>query len=97
MKKIRATGIAWFRREDWTRILEIMEDAEKIGPDFDRWEKLAKSIEERLNSQGVIVVRAMIDPDIFRDWCLKNSLPVDAKARTKYANEMAYEKVKASH
>ena len=34
---------AWFRREDYERIREIMEDSDRLPPSFDEWELLAKS------------------------------------------------------
>jgi hypothetical protein len=34
---------AWFRREDYGRIREIMEDSDRLPPSFDEWELLAKS------------------------------------------------------
>ena len=34
---------AWFRREDYERIREIMEDRDRLPPSFDEWELLAKS------------------------------------------------------
>jgi hypothetical protein len=34
---------AWFRREDYEHIREIMEDSDRLSPSFDEWELLAKS------------------------------------------------------
>ena len=34
---------AWFRREDYERIREVMEDSDRLPPSFDEWELLAKS------------------------------------------------------
>jgi hypothetical protein len=33
---------AWFRREDYQRIRQIMDDSDKFPADFDAWEQRAK-------------------------------------------------------
>lgn len=45
--QVRALGMAWYRRQDYGRILEIMEDAHLLPPTFDKW--LGKA--EKLESQ----------------------------------------------
>jgi hypothetical protein len=33
---------AWFRREDYQRVRQIMDDSDKFPVDFDAWERRAK-------------------------------------------------------
>jgi hypothetical protein len=94
---IRALGIPWYRREDYPRILEIMADREVLPPTFNEWRKRASQVEGGAKAQGMIVVRAVIDPDKFSDWCRARGLDIDARARTSFANDLAASGVKHTH
>ncbi len=89
MKKPDAVGLAWYKREDYGRILKIMEDADTLPATYDRWLKAAETGERELTSKGHVVVRAIIDPDEFVAWCAGHDLKVDSKARQAFAAEFA--------
>lgn len=92
-KQTRIVGIPWYFRQDYARILEIMEDAHLLPATYDRWLKRAEEVEGNFRRQGHVVVRAIIDPSKFSIWCEANSLNVDANARTRWANEVAYSSI----
>ena len=94
---VRATGIPWYFRQDYRRILEIMTDAHLLPPSYDAWRQKAERLERRPQSEGMIVVRAEIDPDEFPRWCAARGLNVDAKARGEFASEAAYRRVSQAH
>ena len=94
---IRAVGIAWYSRQDYRRILEIMEDANNLPRTFDQWLTRAEATERKFKSSGHIVIRAIIEPEEFAAWCHARGLNVDAKARTKWGNECVYRQVKSTH
>jgi hypothetical protein len=87
--RIRAMGLVWYRREDYPRILEIMTDAELLPRRWEAWHKGAEKVEREAKRSGVIVIRAVIDPDEFPSWCAARDLNVDAKARTEFGNARA--------
>ena len=84
--KVSATGFAWYRREDYEKILLIFEDANKFPRTYDEWLISAEKGLERLKSQGVFAVKVIIDPDQFPGWCAVNGHNIDAKARIRFAN-----------
>lgn len=92
-----AIGMSWYRRESYSRILEIMEDADKLPLAYDQWLKKAEAGESELQRAGHVVVRAVIDPDEFAAWCLARNLKVDAQARMQWASECALRQFKGSH
>lgn len=94
---IRATGLAWYNREDYPRILQIMEDADKLPPNFEKWQYAAHKAESQIKASGMIVVRAVIDPDEFVAYCSRHNLKVDAQARTRFASEIAAGQVRSTH
>ena len=93
----RAAGIAWYRREDYARILTIMEDAQVLPASWEEWFKIAKNTRDHVRRQGMIVEQVTIDPDTFPAWCRARGLNVDAKARTTFANEYVGLKYNSTH
>ncbi|MAM95707.1 hypothetical protein [Parvibaculum sp.] len=94
---VRAAGMAWYTRQDYPRILEIMEDAEKLPPTYFAWSKAAERGKRDLERKGHIVITAIIDPDEFPVWCRARGLNIDAKARIQFANETAYAAINKTH
>ncbi len=78
-------ALSWYRAEDYDRILEIMEDADKFHSTYDEWLKAAERGERELKGKGHVVIRAMLDPDEFTAWCREKGLKLDAQARTQFA------------
>jgi len=97
MAVVRAVGMSWYRAEDYRRILEIMEDADKLHSTYDQWLKAAERGERELKGKGHIVIRAMLDPDQFTAWCREKGLKRDAQARTQFASWFAAQQVKDTH
>jgi hypothetical protein len=93
MNTISATGIGWYNREDYPRILEIMEDADVLPTTYDTWRQKAEGLERQIKASGAIVVRAVIEPKEFVAWCAARGLKVNAKARTAFGSECAYRKI----
>jgi hypothetical protein len=94
---IRGMGIPWYRREDYPRVLDIMADRDSLPPTFEVWRKLAGQVESDAKRRGLVVVRAVIDPDTFVAWCRARSLNVDANARVRFGNEAVAAAVKDTH
>jgi hypothetical protein len=83
------TGLAWYEARDYPRILQIMEDADRLPGNYARWREKAEDSERELRGRGYEVVRAMISPDTFPAWCRSHGKRVDAQARILFANYVA--------
>jgi len=92
---INVAGFAWYRPENYLRLLEIFEDAEKLPRTFEDWLAKAEAGCKNFEDRGIWVIRVNIDPDEFLTWCGANNLKIDAKARMKFANIEAYRVAKA--
>jgi hypothetical protein len=82
-------ALAWFRREDYPRLLTIFEDAHEMHDTWEEWKKSAKEVEERLKTEGFVVERVSLDPDALSDWCRKEGVSITGKARSRFAAQMA--------
>jgi len=87
--KISAAGIPWYRREQYARVLEVMEDANLLSPTYDEWLERAEQAFKRVERQGVIAHKVEIDPETFPIWCRARGLNVNADARIQFANHHA--------
>ena len=76
---------AWFRREDYERIREIMEDSDRLPPSFDERELLAKSRVAKAKRDGIILKPVMLDPDTFVAFCKARKIRRNGEARAKFA------------
>lgn len=90
-------GMPWYKRADYRRILEIMDDAEQLPTTFDKWQGRAESMERQQIRAGIPVIRAYIDPDKFVAWCAETGCKVDAEARMAWGNLAAYRTANGQH
>jgi hypothetical protein len=54
-------GLAWYRREDYPKLLSIFDDAHSLPSSYDEWLEKAMDIESDLIIRGHQVVRATIE------------------------------------
>jgi hypothetical protein len=81
-------GLAWYRREDYPRILEMMADRSEMHDTYDEWLRDVERLEQRLMSEGHAVTHVIIDPEIFPSWCDQHNLKPVAKARSRFVAEV---------
>jgi hypothetical protein len=81
-------GIAWFRPEQWSRLLEISKDREDLEETFAEWESLAEEKLRELRAQGLDAEKVTIDLEKLLAWCKSRGLSVDASTRSQYVAEM---------
>ncbi len=84
---VRTAGMPWYAREDYARILAIMEDPHVLAPAYDQWLAAARNNEREAERAGVRVVRVPIEPHAFAGWCAARGLDPDGRARMRFVNE----------
>ena len=94
---IRAVGIPWFLESDFAQIKATMEDAQKLHATWVEWHGAAQQTEKTYQSQGFLVVRAVLAPDEFAAWCRSSGHRLDAKGRSQYAGWIAVKKHGQAH
>jgi len=77
----------WYRREDYERIRQIMDDGDEMPRTFDEWEVSAKRTIARAASIGVILKIVVFDPDEFVAFCDAKKIPRGSQARAMFATE----------
>jgi hypothetical protein len=85
----------WYRREDYPRILSIMEDAvvaADLPPIYDEWVTIAERQEGDLKAKGLKAERVVIDPDEFTSYCREKHLKFDELARADFVLWKAFQR-----
>jgi hypothetical protein len=89
---VRAIGIAWYRREDWDELRRLFVDTDVLPDTYNSWLSVAEKLVQNITRQGGIAEKVYIEPREFARWCAVRGLDIDAKARTRYANEFVARK-----
>jgi hypothetical protein len=96
MPKMRALGVAWFRREDYQRIREISDD--QMIASFDEFEtKMTKRLAQ-IEAPGTIIEKVIVDPDELLAFARKNfGGKIDTKTRSAFAAALVMQKYGTDH
>ena len=82
-------GVTWHRREDYPRVLTVMQDAHTLPATYDQWLKRAHEAIALVEREGATAVRVELDPDKFVAWCRLRGLNIDAKSRNLFGSDPA--------
>jgi hypothetical protein len=83
-KKLVA-GVAWYRPEQWSRLVEICSDAEALDDSYEDWLRNATARFEQLTAAGWTLKRVDVEVEQLLAWCVVRGRPVDGQARSAYA------------
>ncbi len=89
---VEVTGIAWYRKEDYDRLMAMFTDREKLPATYEDWLAQAQTVMVTLTGRGLLLEKSYIDPETFPQWCAEKGLEMVASARTHYAAELAQKK-----
>ena len=80
-------AMVWYREEDWDQLIGIFSDAHLLPTTFNEWLDKANQNLLVAEKSGDMVVKVFIDPEEFRNWCIKHDRKTDAESRTQFAIE----------
>lgn len=78
-------GVAWYRPEQWARLVEICSDAGGLDDSYEHWLRNATARFEDLTAAGWTLKRVEVDVEGLLAWCVVQGRHVDAQARSAYA------------
>ena len=79
-----ALGLAWYKPEQWGRLLEIAADAEELEKTYAEWLAIANKALRDLEAQFVFPEKVEVDVEELLAWCRERKRPVDGAARSEY-------------
>jgi hypothetical protein len=77
-------GVAWYRRDQWDRLLEISSDRADLGDTYDEWKAVAEENLGNLAQHGYKLCKVEIDVEELLIWCNSQNHAVDGDARTEF-------------
>ena len=78
------TGIAWYRRDQWTRLRQLAPDVDKLEESYEDWLTGAQKALVQMSVAGVRAQRVDVDLDELARWCLGEGRPLDSAARAAF-------------
>ena len=78
------TGVAWYRREDWSRLREIASDRANLDDSYEAWLAGAQKTLLELAVAGVAARRVNVDVEALVRRCRAERRPVDSAARAAF-------------
>ena len=79
-------GFAWFDRQQWHRLTEVVDDRNELDDTFEQWERSALDALRTLERQGQRAEKVHIDVDALVSWCKGKGLPVNGASRSQYVS-----------
>ena len=79
-----AVGAYWINEEDYSALLKIFPDGNKMPRTWKEWLKIAEEMEQGLKAYGHVVLRVHIDPNTFPDWCAAHGASPGADGRKRF-------------
>jgi hypothetical protein len=84
MTAMKIVAVAWFRREDYARIVELSDD--QMSPSFDQWEAKMLKIVDGLAQRGVVGVKTILEPSALIAFARgRPGGKIDSNARAEFA------------
>jgi hypothetical protein len=87
-------GVAWYRREQWNRLLEISSDRDRLEDTYEEWKSTAEKHFDELARPGFAIRRVDIDVEELLSWCGSQDRPVDGEARAQFTTMKLREREK---
>jgi hypothetical protein len=87
-----AVGVYWINEEDYSALLRIFDDGNKMPSTWREWLRIAEEMERGLTSYGHVVLRVRINPDTFSDWCATHDARSSSEGRKKFIAAAVYER-----
>ena len=81
-------GVAWYRPEQWSRLVEICADADALDESYEGWLRNATARFAELTAAGFSLQRVDVDVERLLAWCVVQGRPVDNTARSEYAAKL---------
>ena len=98
MKKNRKAtfpfGIAWYKPNQYARLLDLSENRESMHSNYLDWEKSALETIETLTKSGGSVEKILIDVEEALAWCKKRNIPFNGESRAEYAGTLLRQQFK---
>ena len=87
-RRKQIVGVAWYRARDWNRLRQICADPEALEESHGEWLRTANRILREVEKRdGVRMRKVIVDLDELVEFCHREGIALDAKARSRFVAE----------
>lgn len=79
-------NLAYYRKSDWSKLIEMIDDPEKMHDTWEEWYQDFLRVEKQLKSLGFSPNRITVDLDKLKKFCLQKRIKIDGNARSSYVS-----------
>jgi hypothetical protein len=83
-------GIAWLHPETHARLSEVMVEPSGVPWLYERWREQAETKESHWKSTNRLVVRVVIDAEVFLGWCDSAGVIPNGEALDRYVTDRTH-------
>jgi hypothetical protein len=80
-------GIAWYKEEEWSHLLEISADRDELEDTYEEWLHNAEIKLHEMTEVGINLTKVYINLDELQKWCITQGRPLDGSARAVFTAE----------
>ena len=80
------TGIGWYTKESYQKLLDYADDREKLDDTYEDWLANYSRVVKNLRKSGIKAVPVTIEIDELMNWCSANNLPNTGESRSKFVS-----------
>lgn len=88
MSKSLQIGIAWFDRDQWQRLAEVVPDRNELDETFEEWERSARKAIKNFERNGQSIVKVPINVDELVTWCTLRGKVPNGESRAAYVSDI---------
>ena len=77
-------GLAWYKEEQWPRLLDVSVDGNRLEKTYEQWRRVAQAKFDELKQKGVNVVKVPVEVEDLASWCREMGRVVDGEGRVAY-------------
>jgi hypothetical protein len=85
-------GLAWFDREQWQQLTEVVPNRSELDDTYEQWERGAEKALKKVARSGQQIEKVPIRVDELLSWCTLRGLVPDGKARAEFVTELLRKK-----
>ena len=80
-------NLAYYRKKDWNRFLEIIDDKESMFATWKEWNKAYLKTKKELLNKGLTVKDLIVNLEELIDYCAIKGIKIDGKARSQFVQK----------
>ncbi|OPX55130.1 hypothetical protein SAMN02745127_02231 [Oceanospirillum multiglobuliferum] len=85
-------GICWISEPQWTRFLEVAEDANLLENSWQEWAEKTDEMITAFAEKGITVVKVPVDVEELIQWCEEKERVITSSSRAEFVTQLMTQK-----